>query len=809
MRADAVGYRELRGRESERLAIERSLLEGSGRLVTLTGRGGIGKTILARTVADGLAAKFAMERVVVRLEAIAEPALVVDAIVREIGLTGGPTSPLDAVATHLEGTRTVLVLDNFEHVLDAASDVAALLDRTTDLRILVTSQAPLRLAREHLVTLGPLPVPDVGADVAETVNSPAAALYCERVTAVDPAFRLDASNVNAVGELVRQLEGLPLAIELAAARAAVLPAAELLARSTASRFDVLATTAVDTPPRQTDLRAAISWTLELLTPTEQLLFRRLSVISGPFPLEAAEALCVDPSRVVDEMSTLVDIHLVDPVRTPSGARFVLPAAVRVHAAERLAATNQTDAAILAHVRASARWSRVPPVAESEAPGRLVEIAERYDDLANCLSEAMRFGAIDEALDLLSGLLTSWDAQGFHAGREQIAAPVLAAAGERGMRTRAYVIVKSWVPLLAVQHQLRPDVERQLAHLAEAETLARTTHDDEALLHVLSSWVLVGPFVDLVDRSVMAIAEGLPLARRLGAERLVSAFEVWAAMLAHVSGDNDRAVELGISALTRATDNRDHRNVVASTLVLHPLVHRYPELEYILPRPIAALELARQTGELVFAALLVHYVAEEALRRGDEQTATTYTLEGLAHGRSAPPVFACYALLSAIDLLAAWGDRERIAWLDGAMRSSHAMIDGTLAPSRLRHHQRQTEQTRAAIGTERYEAAATRGGLVPLEVACRAAESFVREHVERLPPPVVRPAPEQRESAHLTPRQREVLGLLSTGLTNREIADRLGLTPKTVMHHLAAVYLAIGARGRTEAIAWAFRSGQVG
>ena len=395
---------------------------------------------------------------------------------------------------------------------------------------------------------------------------------------------------------------------------------------------------------------------------------------------------------------------------------------------------------------------------------------------NCLSEAMRFGAIEDALDLLSALVTSWDACGFHTDREQLASKVLAAADARGMRTRAYMIVKSWIPMLAVQHQLRTDIDRQLAQIAEAEALARAAGDDDALIHTLACWVLIAPYAEFPPRSFAAIAEGLELATALGADQFVSSFELWAAMLAHLTGDIDRALALGVASISRATEQRDHRNLIVGTLALRPLLHELPELEHILPTPVAALELAREEGELVLATLLVNHGVEHALTRGDEATAARYLLEALAHGRSAPPVFACIALTATVRLFATWDEHERVAWLAGALQPSMAMIGPTLPPIRLQLHHRLLDEAAEAIGADRFEAAMARGRVVPLVAASRACESFIREHLDRTLMADIEREPEPT-NAHLTPRQREVLRLLTGGMTNREIADRLRPHPQ--------------------------------
>lgn len=799
------------GRDEDLETITRHLRTSPGRLVTITGRGGVGKTLLGLAVVSRMKVTDSVPSLIVGLEAIAEASQVVDSLVRALGLTGGPRPPIEAIAEQLDGTRTLLLLDNFEQVIGAAESVRELLDRTTDLRILVTSQRPLRLEREQLVSIRPLAVPDAGADQATTRSSPAAEMYRERVAAIDPTFQIDGSNAAEVGELLRQLGGLPLAIELAAARVVLLPAKDLIARDATARFNVLASTSVDVPRRQADLRAAISWTLELLTPAEQALFGRLSVIRGAFTIETAEALALEPDRVIDDLSTLIDVHLVDPIHSLSGARFAMPPAVRHHAAERLAQSGQTEATMGAHVRASAAWCRMAQdeLTSSGQSRWVVQMAERYDCLLNCMSEALRVGAIAESLDLLNGLLNVWDAQGFNADREKIALSALSAATSADPTTRANVIVRSWIALLGLQHQLRSDLDHQLSTLADVEALARSMSDDAALAHVLACWVLIAPYAGFPDRSFAAAAEGLQIAQDNGLHHFVSSFEIWTGMLAHQTGDFERAVEFGVRALTRARESGDSRNVILASLLLRPLRSAFPELDAIVPTAYEALGLARGAGLTVLAALMLNGAASDAVRTGDLVAAASWVLESLAHARNASPPFSCYAMLAAIQLFAAWDERERVAWLDGALRSSMFLIEGTLSPAHREDLDSVLDSTRSVLGAEAYELAATRGRVLPLAAAARACESFVRDRVHLRDAQAGAVTVTRVDIASLTPRQSEVLRLLASGLTNREIATRLGLTPKTVMHHLGAVYQAIQARGRSEAVAWAFRHGLAG
>jgi predicted ATPase len=261
----------------------------------VTGPGGIGKTRLALEAARVTAGLFAGGAVFVSLAAVTDPGLVMSSLANAIGARAeAGVSPLDAVAATFGDVRTLLVLDNFEQVIDAAADLAALIDRAPAMTALVTSRQALRLRSERQFAVAPL-------------TGPAAVrLFADRAAAVRADFRLTEANEPAVTEICRRLDGLPLAIELAAARVRLLPPEALLARMD-ERLDVLGQGPVDLPARQRTLRAAMDWSHDLLAPHEQALFRRLAVFSGGWTLEAAEEVCGRPAEpeVLDTLAELL------------------------------------------------------------------------------------------------------------------------------------------------------------------------------------------------------------------------------------------------------------------------------------------------------------------------------------------------------------------------------------------------------------------------------------------------------------------------------------------------------------------------
>jgi len=341
----------LLGRAEELARAEALLRSDAVRLLTITGPGGVGKTRLALEIARDLQDAFPDGVCFVDLAPLRDPDLVLGAIAQAVGAPErGQQSILLTLQTCLQDRGLLVVLDNFEQVLCAASQMGELLSACPGLKLMVTSRMRLRLRFEHTLLLWPLavPVPDTAPTVADLAAVPAVALFVERAQASDPAFALTSENASAVAELCRHLEGLPLALELAAARANVLAPAEMLAWAE-QRLPALRWDAPDLPTRQQSLRAALAWSYALLAPAEQALFRRLAVFPTAWTLEAAtaiaqpEALGLDPLGV---LSALVDASLVCAEQGEDGAqRFRFLEATREYAAEQLERSGEQEAVL--------------------------------------------------------------------------------------------------------------------------------------------------------------------------------------------------------------------------------------------------------------------------------------------------------------------------------------------------------------------------------------------------------------------------------------------------------------------------------
>ena len=346
------------GREKEVAAAKELLLRQDVRLVTVTGPGGIGKTRLAVEVASGLVERFPGGIHFVPLSPLSDPGLITSVIVQTLGIgEAGSQSPLEILKKNLQDSLRapmLLLLDNFEHLIQAAPTVAELLAMGPNLKILVTSRAALHVYGEHEFPVPPLALPDSRSMPPVEVLSqyPAVALFVQRAVAAKPDFELSGENARAVTEICARLDGLPLAIELAAARVKVLSPSSMLTRL-ASRLQLLTGGARDLPTRQQTLRGAIDWSYDLLNAAEQKLFRRLSVFVGGCNLEGVEAVCDTKSDLdldlLDGMASMVDKSLAQQAEQANGeSRFVMLETIREYALEKLEASGEEALTKRAH-----------------------------------------------------------------------------------------------------------------------------------------------------------------------------------------------------------------------------------------------------------------------------------------------------------------------------------------------------------------------------------------------------------------------------------------------------------------------------
>jgi predicted ATPase/transcriptional regulator with XRE-family HTH domain len=408
------------GRETELRVLRAILQDADVRLLTVTGPGGVGKTRTAIALATGMQAAFPGGIVFVDLSPLTDPALVVPTIAVAFGVQeAAGQGLLDRLAQFLAGRRLLLLLDNCEPVLGAAPDVATLLGRCPGLTVLATSREPWHVRGEQEFPLQPLPLPapDRSAAGVAVHDSPAVALFVERAHAVQPQFALTVENANAVVAICQRLDGLPLAIELAAARSKLLPPDALLARFE-QRLPLLTAGGRDAPARQRTMRDAIAWSYDLLSPEEQRLFRRLAVFVGGWTLEAAEA--VGEARgettlgVLEGMASLADKSLLREADGSGGEpRYLMLETVREFGVERLTNSGEEGAVRAAHADyALALAERIALILRgSQARARFAGLEREHGNLRAALAWFEVRGEGQALLRLTAALGYFWTVSG--------------------------------------------------------------------------------------------------------------------------------------------------------------------------------------------------------------------------------------------------------------------------------------------------------------------------------------------------------------------------------------------------------------
>jgi predicted ATPase/class 3 adenylate cyclase len=487
--------RRLVGRNSELEHVCERIRSGEARLLTLTGAGGIGKTRLAVQAGLELVEHFPNGVFFVGLAPLVEAEFVVSTIAQTLGVRESPgESMLDTLAEHLRMRRLLLVLDNLEHVLAAAGDIAELVAAAPELSVIATSREPVRVSAEHEHPVAPLD------------NAAAIELFCDRAHAVFPEFSAD----EATEQVCRRLDGLPLAIELAAARVRVLPPRSMLAKLD-HRLALLIGGSRDLPERQRTLRAAIDWSYELLDDSERDLFRTLSVFAGGCGLDAAERVCGADTLVLE---SLVQKSLV--LQRPDGAglaRFWMLATIREYARDRLAEAGELATLERRH---AAHMLDLAETAESHLLGHgqvewLQRLGQEIDNIRAAVSAALSAGDVAVALRITSALIDFWDTRG------------------------AYAEVRGWLDDGLSRATECPPGVRAKATLAAG--LAAFQAGD-------------------VDEARTLTSAGLDLAREAGDERVTSRVLSQLAAIAMLEGAFERTVELGESGRDAAARSGD-------------------------------------------------------------------------------------------------------------------------------------------------------------------------------------------------------------------------------------------------------------
>jgi predicted ATPase/DNA-binding CsgD family transcriptional regulator len=826
------------GRRRELPAIGEALARH--RLVTLRGAGGVGKTRLALRVAADARDSFLDGCWLVPLSPLRSPGLLARTVSQTLGLPDEAAGDAPAaLARNLAGRELLLVLDTCEHLTEACAELAALLLAAVPrLRILATSRFPLGLPDEHTVLITPLELPS--ADDASAAHADAVTLFVDRAQAALPSFALTPENTPAVAELCRRLDGIPLALELAAVRLRGMPAEELLARLS-DRFRVLGTARMSTDRHRT-LRAAVSWSYELCTPAEQKLWAELSVFPGDFGLAAAEHVCGPGTGETLRRLAEKSVVLVSPGgSTPRANAPILPVAGEQLPRRGAKLEHSTPRLSAAPGGATPRSM---PNEQPDGPDGQAEDGDRYQ-----LLDTMReFGA-----ELLHAAGAAETARVRARHRDYYLN--LAEQAAAGSMTAGQT---AWLNRLAAETaNLRVALDFSFTAPVSPDAPDEAPAGLRMTRALLPYWLMTGQFTEgrrWHDLALSVVPEsesqnGPRQAREAQSRGSAWAeFGAWAVFGAGVLAVQQGDFETGGPLLTRATELAratgdedlaahvtDARGMLAFYSADLPTAQAEFESALAVDEragftdPIALVTYSRLASVCLLTFELDRAVklCEECIRRCDEigeqwARSTALWTRGAARWLSGDNTAAIedtraclrvkadvgdlHTIAMSFDLLSVClvptDDVERTAVLYGASERLWTLLNAPvlMGPAYAGIRKNAADAARDSLGTERFDALARHGYAMSLSVALAVAKG----EAPAAPPadtPHLRQTGTGTEVRALTRREKEIAGLVADGLGNREIAERLYLSKRTVDSHLEHIFGKLGFSSRTQLTAW--------
>jgi predicted ATPase len=713
-----------RGRELARIA----QVLAETRLLTLSGTGGVGKTRLALEAVAGIASRYPDGVRFVDLSALIDASLIPRTVAaafdaREVPDQRTTETLIDAVRPK----RALLVLDNCEHLIEACARlVDELLRHCPALSVLATSREPLRLAGESVLPVPPLDLPDEGPPytVERIGQADAVRLFQTRAAAIDGGFRLTDANVEAVASICRRLDGIPLALELAAARVPTL-GVQMLAERLHDRFRLLTTGSRTAPPRHQTLRAVIDWSYELLTEAQRVLFRRLSVFAGGWPLEAAEGICawgnITEADVLDLLGELVDRSLVTSEEQAGARRLRLLETMREYAAERLAEAGETEPARDRHMHwyLSLAERLLPEMEGATRASRLRRMQAEHDNCRAAL--AWCAGGDDRAdlgLRLATALAPFWEAQGFYEEGSRRLERFLAERPEATHELRARALHRAGS--LAF---MQAEYGRAAALLTESITLFELTGDRRGTADARYTLAEAVRFQGDHDRAASLFEQALALYRELDDRNNVALTLRELGVSAVFRGDLDRAVELCEESLALHRRMQDRRGTLGPLVTLARIAmlrREYQRAEGLFDE---ALSLSREIEEKQgLASVLVDVGLLQAFL-GNHERALTCQRESLVLSRDTGLKLMVGSCLSGIAAtLRRTGQPDRAVRLLAAAASIREQIGAPVPPAYVPLYEAELHALRTGLGQGRFDALWAAGGsLLPEDAIAEALD----------------------------------------------------------------------------------------
>ncbi len=836
------------GRDREVTDICALLKRPDVRLVTLLGTGGIGKTRLGYQVAREMQPHFADGVCCVLLASTSEPDLVIPTIAQELGIqqTGGQAI-LEQLKAALRNKNFLLLLDNFEQVVATAPFIEEILAACPHLKVVVTSREALHLDAEHEFLVPPLDFPSDLNELPEDESLryyPAIDLFIQRAQAITSPFQMTQTTARSIAEICMRLDGLPLAIELAAARMKILSPEALLVKLS-EPLKTLTSQSRTLPHRHQTLRNALQWSYDLLDAAEQRLFRRLAVFLGGWTLEAVETLQQalndeDSVSVMDRLASLLDKSLlVRRKREGAEPRLLMQLTVREYALELLRESDELEQTRSAH---ASYFLALAEQADQHLKGPqqttwLARLEQDQENLRVALAWCMEQKEAELALRLCGALSWFWYLHGYWSeGRRWLASALgLAPAGDTSAErakalfmagTLAYYqddytqarplleesariydtlgMKREYANVLGISGQLiylQGDLATALSLLKEAETLCRSLGSAWELASVLRrlGYVMAGQN-DMVQASAYT-QEGLALARGLGDKYLLAIILLSLGDIAASQSNLGRAVELDQEGLALARELGDKSLISIAVQNLGYLASQQGNLAQATLRTQEGLAMARQLGDKISITATLHTLGYLSALRNDIAQASEYYREGLAVAREIGNGYEIgLHLIGLTEVALAEARPWQAARLFGA---AEKVLDAEadLNANERAAYERGIEKTRGILGEETFATLRIEGGGMTPEEALAAPEKVPTAR-ETMAYGQTSPITAPTYPDGLTHREVEILRLLATGHTVAQIAGRLVISQRTVSTHITSIYRKIKANSRSAATRYA-------